>query len=327
MSLSSENVDGRTDKVTMPSNNTVLILTAPTASGKSQVALNVARQIPCEILSADSRQVYKHLTIGTAKPSPAERNSIPHHFVDSLEPDEAWNAGKFSQESRRITEEVFERDRVPFVVGGTGLYVKALVDGIVEMPEADLELRERISKRHEKEGLNKLAAELQKLDPNASQSIDLRNPRRVMRALEIYYMTGMTRAEIEKKTSEPLPYRFLWFGLNWDRGKLYARIEQRVDHMIEQGLIDEVRSILDKGYSKHCNALQSVGYAETIDYLEGKIKREEMVELIKQNTRRYAKRQMSWFGRDKRIRWIDIGSEEDLDNAVMTIVEQYRKSL
>lgn len=318
---------GQTDNIPGPEDKTVLILCGPTASGKSRVALRIGRLLPVEIISADSRQVYKYLTIGTAKPSPAELDTVPHHFIDSLKPDEPWNAGKFSREAGKVITEILNRRKIPFVVGGTGLYIKALVDGIVEMPEADPELRERILKRFEQEGLSKLADELQKHDPEAEKTVDLRNPRRVMRALEIYYMTGMTRSEIEDKTSEPLPYRVLWFGLNRERGQLYERVEQRVDHMIELGLIDEVSTVLEKGYSKHCNALQTVGYTETIDYLEKKIGREEMVKLIKQNTRRYAKRQMTWFGKERRIRWINIDSDDDLENAAMIIVEQYRKHL
>lgn len=311
----------------MAEQKTVLILSSPTGSGKTPVSLKVAEQVPVEIISADSRQIYKYLTIGTAKPEQSEIESVPHHFIDSLEPDAPWNAGKFSQEARKIITEIFDREKIPFVVGGTGLYIKALVDGIVDVPEVDLALRERISKRFEKEGLIVLVAELKKLDPVASETIDLLNPRRVMRALEIYYMTGMTRAEIEKKSSDPLPYRVIWFGLNWERGKLYQRIEQRIDSMVERGLVDEVRSILEKGYSKHTNALQSVGYAEAIDYIEGKINREEMVKRIKQNSRQYAKRQMTWFRRDKRIRWIDINSGDDLNKAAMFITEQYRKNV
>ncbi len=321
--LLSENGVGLTEIAAMSSQNTILILSSPTASGKSQTALHVADDLPVEIISADSRQIFKHMNIGTAKPGKKELDAIPHHFVDTLEPDKVWNAGKFAGEARQLIDKIFARGRIPFIVGGTGLYIKAMVDGIIDMPEVDLELRQRISARFEKEGLKKLVEELRRVDPSGSETIDLKNPRRVMRALEIYYMTGMTHAELEQKSHDPLPHRILWFGLNWDRGVLYNRIERRVDRMIEDGLIDEVRAILDMGYSKHTQALQSVGYAETIDYIERKINREEMIDRIKQNTRRFAKRQITWFGREKRIRWITVQADDDLKKGASKIIGQY----
>jgi tRNA dimethylallyltransferase len=285
----------------MVADKTVLILSSPTASGKSQVALQVARQIPVEILSADSRQIYKYLSIGTAKPSKSDLERVPHHFIDMLDPNEVWNAGKFAHESRRIIEEIFNRNRSPFIVGGSGLYIKALIDGIIDIPEPDPDLRQRILRLYESEGLSKLVDELDLIDPDTAKRIDTKNPRRVMRALEIYYSTGMTRSEIEKKSDDPIPYRVQWFGLKWNRGKLYERIENRVYNMIAGGLIDETKSILEKGYSRNQNALQSVGYTETIDFIGGMISRQDMIDRIKQNTRRFAKRQMTWFRKENRI--------------------------
>jgi tRNA dimethylallyltransferase len=308
----------------MVADKTVLILSSPTASGKSHVALQVARQIPVEILSADSRQIYKYLSIGTAKPSKSDLDRVPHHFIDMLDPNEVWNAGKFAHESRRIIEEIFNRNRIPFIVGGSGLYIKALVDGIIDIPEPDRDLRQRILRLYESEGLNKLVAELELIDPDTAKRIDTKNPRRVMRALEIFYSTGMTRSEIEEKSDDPIPYRVQWFGLKWDRGKLYERIEIRVDNMITGGLIDETKSILEKGYSRNRNALQSVGYTETIDFIEGKISRQDMIDRIKQNTRRFAKRQMTWFRKENRIQWLDVGTEDDLNRAADEIVRRYR---
>jgi tRNA dimethylallyltransferase len=308
----------------MIADKTVLILSSPTASGKSHVALQVARQIPVEILSADSRQIYKYLSIGTAKPSKSDLDRVPHHCIDKLDPHEVWNAGKFAHESRRIITEIFNRNRIPFVVGGSGLYIKALVDGIIDIPETEPDLRQRILLRYESEGLSRLVAELHLIDPHSTKGIDTKNPRRVMRALEIYYSTGMTRSEIEDKSDDPIPYRVQWFGLRWDRGKLNERIENRVDRMITEGLIDETKSILEKGYSGKHNALQSVGYTETVDYIEGKISRKDMIDRIKRNTRRFAKRQMTWFRKEKRIQWIDVGTEDDLNRAAEEIVQRYR---
>ncbi len=311
----------------MSGSKTVLILSSPTASGKSQTALHVASELPVEIISADSRQIYKYMDIGTAKPEIQDLRAVPHHFVDMLEPDKIWNAGKYARESRRKIDEIFKQDRIPFVVGGTGLYIKAMVDGIIDVPEVDDELRQRIAARFEKDGLKKLVEELRRIDPGGAELIDLKNPRRVMRALEIYYMTGMTRGELEQKSNDPLPYKVLWFGLEWDRGVLYNRIDRRVDKMIENGLIDEVQTLLEQGYSKFSQSLQSVGYAETIEYHEGRINREELIDRIKQNTRRFAKRQMTWFGKEKRIRWITVRSDDDLKTAAREIITYHTKNL
>jgi tRNA dimethylallyltransferase len=302
----------------------VLILSSPTASGKSKVALRVAETIPIEIISADSRQIFKYLTIGTAKPTRDEMAAVPHHFTDELEPGTPWNAGKFVLEARKRIKQVFDRGRIPCIVGGTGLYIKALIDGIVDLPEADSALRRSITIRFEQEGLAPLVDEFRRVDPIGSEIIDIKNPRRVIRALEIYYMTGMTRKEIQTKSEDPLLYPVLWFGLHWNRDALYKRINERVDRMMELGLIDEVRSILAMGYAKHINALQSVGYAETIDYLEGKYSGEELIQQIKQNTRRFAKRQITWFGKVEQIRWIEIQSENDFNKAALKITKEYR---
>ncbi len=322
--LLSVNEDGQTNVITMALKNVVLIVSSPTASGKTDVALQVAQQLPVEILSADSRQIYKYTTIGTAKPSKEELRAVPHHFVDMLEPDSQWNAGKFAAESRSLIQDIFKRNRIPFVVGGTGLYIKALIDGIADIPQTDRFIRQRLLNRYQREGLEKIVTELKRVDPYAAESIDTQNPRRVLRALEIYYMTGMTRAELERKSNDPLQYELLWFGLNWDREILYRRIEERVDRMIQQGLIEEVQSLLAQGYTENTQALQSVGYTEIIEYLKGKLSKEDAINLIKQNSRRFAKRQMTWFRKEKRIHWLDVRSEVDLENAAGVIVDKYR---
>lgn len=301
----------------------VLILTGPTASGKTQLSLNIARTIPTEILSADSRQVYKHLSIGTAKPTDRERAMVRHHFIDVIEPDESWNAGLFADRARRTIKQIFERGKIPFVVGGSGLYVHALVYGIADIPLVDKELRSTLKEKYINEGLTSVIEELKEHDPDALSKIDIRNPRRVLRALEIYYSTGLSRNELEKQSNVPLEYPVLWFGLRWDRKALYERIEQRVDTMISRGLIKEVETLRASGYHRHLNALQSVGYVEVLDYLEGKVDKEEMILKIKQNTRRFAKRQMTWFNREKKIKWIDIQCEEDLERAAQGIIDEY----
>jgi len=309
----------------MMSQDVVIILSSPTASGKTTVALNVSDHIPTEIISADSRQVFKHTTIGTAKPSAEQLQQVPHHFIDSLEPDENWSAGKFAEHSRILIKKILKQKKIPFVVGGTGLYIKALVDGIANLPEPNTELRQNLVSRYEQHGLESIVSELKQVDPESIHHVDLQNPRRVLRALEIYYMTGMTRGELETQSDDPLPYPVLWFGLNWNRDILYQRIEERVDRMIADGLTDEVKGLLERGYTNKTNALQSVGYVETIEYLNGRLSEDEAINLIKQNTRRYARRQMTWFRKEKRIRWLDIQSEADLEIAAGEIVQQYRK--
>jgi tRNA dimethylallyltransferase len=305
---------------------TVIILSSPTASGKTEVTFRIADQLPIEIISADSRQVFRLLSIGTAKPMPGERIRVPHHCVDMLEPTDDWNAGKFNEYARAIIPEIFGRGRIPCVAGGTGLYVRTLVDGIADIPETDPGIRTMLNSRLETEGLTALAAELRQIDTRFADAIDLANPRRVLRGLEIYYATGLPPGTVLEKETQPLPNPIAWYGLEWDRDKLYARIEERVDQMIERGLIDEVQKIRETGYDRTLAALQTVGYTEAFDYLEGKISRTEMIRLIKQNTRRFAKRQMTWFRKEKRIRWLPIRRASDLHRAADTIVREVSRS-
>jgi tRNA dimethylallyltransferase len=301
---------------------TVIILSSPTASGKTEVTLRIAGQLPIEIISADSRQVYRHLSIGTAKPMPDERNRVPHHCVDMLDPTEDWNAGKFTAYARAVIPEIFAREKIPCVTGGTGLYIKTLVDGIADIPETDPGIRTMLKDRLESEGLAILAAELRRIDSRFADAIELANPRRVLRGLEIYYATGLPPGTVLEKETQPLPNPIAWYGLEWDRNKLYARIEERVESMIERGLIEEVEKIRETGYDRALPALQTVGYTEVFDYLEGKCSRTEMIRLIKRNTRRFAKRQMTWFRKEKRITWLPIRRDSDLYRAADTIVRE-----
>ncbi len=307
-----------------PTTRPMLILSSPTASGKTEISVTVAEGLPVEIINADSRQVYKHLTVGTAKPEPGIRARIPHHFTDLLEPDGKWNAGIFAARCRELIPEISARGSVPFIVGGTGLYLKALIDGIIELPETDGALRDDLRRRAGSEGINALVAELTRYDPEYAAQLDLHNPHRIIRALEIIKQTGMTRREIERRT-QPTDISFLWFGLSWERKALYERINRRVDRMLAAGLIEEVQYIRSLGYSASLNALQTVGYKEVFSYLDGEIDRAEMVRLIKRNTRRYAKRQMTWFRNEDRIQWIGIEKEEDMVKAGRIIIEAYSR--
>jgi tRNA dimethylallyltransferase len=301
----------------------VLVILGPTASGKTTVALQVAKELGGEIVSADARQIYKLMNIGTAKPSRSERETVKHHFVDELLPDQDFNAGEFGKRGRRIIGEIYKRSKVPIVVGGSGLYIQALIDGFFEGPPADSAVREFLTNRLEKEGAEVLLHELCRVDPGAASKMLPSNTRRIIRALEVYSITGVRISELQK-IRVPEKLDTLISGLDWDRKLLYKRIEERVDAMMSDGLVDEVKDLLKRGYSPQLNALQTVGYAEVFQYLIGEFSYDRMIELIKQNSRRYAKRQLTWFKKDKRIKWYSVKGEEDLEGIAKRIMEVYK---
>jgi len=302
----------------------VLVILGPTASGKTSVALLLAQDLGGEIISADARQIYKFMDVGTAKPSKSQLEAVRHHFVDELLPDQNFNAGEFGKWGRKIIGEIFQRGNVPIVVGGSGLYVQALIDGFFDGPPADSSVREFLGKRLEQEGVEALWKDLHKIDPDAAVKMLPSNTRRIIRALEVYSITGVRISELQK-TRIPEKLDAVMMGLNWDRKSLYKRIERRVDSMIGEGLVDEARDLLRRGYSPNLNALQTVGYAEVFEYLKGDFSYERMIELIKQNSRRYAKRQMTWFRKEKRIEWFDIQDEAELPRIARNIAARFRR--
>lgn len=301
----------------------VIVIVGPTCSGKTKVACSVAEKLHTEILSADSRQVYKHLTIGTAKPSAVELIRIKHHFIDFLEPDENYNVSKFETDALVLIEKLFSEKKIPVVAGGSGLYIKALTEGIFNSVDVDEEYRDELKLKREKYGNEFLYDELKKIDPQSALSILPQNWKRVMRALEVFHLTGEQIWKFQKSYSRDNSINFIRYGLNWQREKLYLNIEERVDAMIAAGLVEEVKNILSMGFSKNLNALNTVGYKEIISYLENEITLERAVELIKRNTRRYAKRQMTWFRKDDKIKWLDINSEEDLELSAEKILNDF----
>jgi tRNA dimethylallyltransferase len=290
----------------------VIVILGPTASGKTFSGIETAKKLDTEIISADSRQIYKYLNIGTAKPEPIELNAVKHHFIDELAPDIDFNASKFEIDSLKIITELLDKDKIPVVVGGSGLYIRALVNGIFDAAEADEGLRKHFLAIKEEKGIEYLYKELEKADPVSSAKMLPQNWKRVMRALEVFYVTGkpiwQVQAEYKRKTN----IKFVQFGLNWNRDVLYDRINRRADQMIENGLIDETKKILSMGYGKELNSMNTVGYKEIISYLEGEYPLETAVELIKRNTRRFAKRQMTWFRKDQTINWFELSKPEDL---------------
>ena len=282
----------------------VIVITGPTCSGKTEVGILLAQKLHSEIISADSRQFYKLLDIGTAKPTFEDLKLIKHHFMSFLEPDKEYNVSKFESDALKILNELIERDKIPIVVGGSGLYIKALTEGIFNSVDVDDEYREELKEKREKFGNEYLYEELKKVDLQSASKMLPQNWKRVIRALEVFHVTGEPIWKIQDSYERKTDYKFILFGLNWEREKLYRNIENRVDKMIETGFVDEVKNILAFGYSKELNALNTVGYKEILSYLENEITLERAIELIKRNTRRYAKRQMTWFKKTKNINWL-----------------------
>jgi tRNA dimethylallyltransferase len=302
----------------------LLALVGPTASGKTHLSILLAQQLNGEILSADSRQVYRYLNIGTAKPTEEERRMVPHHFVDFLEPSEEYSAGTFGHEARQRALVVFSRNKCPILVGGSGLYVKAVIDGFFEGPGKDPELREQLESQLSAEGPETLLSALEKIDPMTAGRMDLSKPRRIIRALEVYHITGKPLSEFHREQSTAPPFDIVQFGLQWERKSLYRRIDARVDAMLSAGLIEEVKGLRERGYGPTQNALNTVGYREVFEFLDGKITHDNMVDLIKRNTRRFAKRQLTWFRADSRIAWLRVDERIPLEEFVRGIVAGYR---
>ncbi len=302
----------------------ILIVVGPTASGKSILGVRLAQILDGEIISADSRQIYSDLSIGTAKPSLNDRGGIPHHLMDCYPLEKHCTAGQFSIESERIIEDIISRNHVPVIVGGSGLYVQALVDGIFEGPEAPNELRQRLYERLQREGGEVLLEELRSVDPVIAQTMNPKTTHRIIRALEVYEYTGVPLSKHHILQNRESRYDPFFAGLAWDRRQLYERINTRVDSMIEHGLIDEVRQLDRRGYNESFHALQTVGYQEVFAFLRGEYSEAEMLRLLKRNTRRYAKRQLTWFRRDKRIHWYHISDDSGIGALADLIASEFR---
>ena len=301
----------------------VLVLVGPTCSGKTAVSLVLATRLNGEIISADSRQVYKYLDVGTAKPSPGEREKVRHYFVDELTPDREFNAGQFGEQGRDVIRKILKRNRLPIVVGGSGLYVRSLIDGLFEGPGADQAFRV-VMEGHLKEGrLEMLLDELKRIDPESAARIDPTKPRRVIRALEVHRSSGKPLSQLQRELKVRVDFTPVLFGLRWQREVLYGRIEERCEQMIDQGLFAEVENLQAMGFDDSLNALKTVGYAEGFAYGRGEISYNEFVRLFKQNSRRYAKRQMTWFRRDTRIRWIEMNEKRSAQDAAREIVSMF----
>ena len=282
--------------------------------GKSNLGIELAKSLNGEIISADSMQIYKDMNIGTAKVMPEEMQGIEHYMLDFVSPDERYNVSEFKNKAEEAIKRVLSKGKVPIIVGGTGLYIDSLIYGIeFQQEEFDEDYRNSLNEIADKGGLDELYNEAKKIDPKAMEKISPNDKKRIIRVLEIYHKTGKTKTEqeIESRKNEP-QYDYYVFAINMDRQMLYDRINKRVDKMIEAGLIDEVKSILEK-YKKLPTAMQGLGYKEVVEYLEGQASKEEMIEKIKQETRHYAKRQLTWFRKNKETIWLN-GEEEVTKN-------------
>lgn len=278
----------------------LLVIVGPTGSGKTDLSIRLARHYGAPILSTDSRQFYRGMPIGTAQPTPDQLQAAEHHFIASHDLKEDLNCGSYETQALSCLEKLFAKHDWVIAVGGSGLYVRALCEGMDDLPQADPELREALSRRLETEGVDALAAELRTLDPAYYATVDRRNPARVMRALEVCLQTGRPYSEQRTGVRRPRPFGIVKAGVDLPREELYARIDRRVDRMVADGLEAEARALYPY---RSLNALQTVGYREFFDYFDGRTSYEEAVSLIKRNSRRYAKRQLTWFRRDPEIRW------------------------
>lgn len=299
----------------------ILILCGPTAVGKSRLALELAEKFQGEIISADSQQVWRELDIGTAKPSPIDRAHVPHHLIDVASPDETFDVSRYAALADTAIAEIAARGKLALVVGGAGMYIRILLYGLCEAPPQDLGVRRHFAVRMAKEGLTALYAELEKIDPAAAQKIHPNDKTRTLRALEVYKITGKPISKFQQTHAFRHPrYEALQIGLNCDRSLLHQNIERRTDWMIANGWAEEVRELL-KFYPQDCQALQSIGYKQLIHHLQGIIPLEEAVEKIKQQTRAFARRQLTWFRADKKINWFDANKLNDIQTLLSRFMQ------
>ncbi|WP_024834368.1 tRNA (adenosine(37)-N6)-dimethylallyltransferase MiaA [Ruminiclostridium josui] len=302
--------------------NRVIVIVGPTASGKTNLSIELAKRMNGEIISADSMQIYKYMDIGTAKPTKEEMQGIKHYLIDEVFPNEDFNVVRFKDLAEKYIDTIIEKGKQPIVAGGTGLYISSLINNInFSESESDWELRETLKKEAEELGPEFLHKKLQEVDPDSALNIHPNNIKRVIRALEVYYQTQKP-ISYHNKVSRSIPprYQFVLVGLNMDRQVLYERINKRVDIMIQNGLVDEVKQLVDLGYADSIISMQGIGYKEILEFLKNNITLEQAIENIKQGTRRYAKRQITWFKRINGIKWFII---DDSGNNINVINEVY----
>ena len=299
----------------------VIVICGPTASGKTGLSIELAKQINGEIVSCDSMQIYTDMSIGTAKPTVEEMQGIKHYLIDCVSPDVRYSVADYKKDATSAIKEIISKEKVPIIVGGTGLYLEALIYGIeYNEIEVDLEYRKHLEEIEKEAGLEELYEKAKAIDEEAMKKISPNDKKRIFRVLEIYHSTGKTKTELEKESRKGPDFDYLLFGINMDREKLYERINKRVDNMMKSGLIDEVKALINK-YKELPTAMQGLGYKEVVEYLNGATTKEEMIEKIKMETRRYAKRQLTWFRKYKNIIWLN--GLDNVQNNIRIILEEY----
>ena len=307
----------------------MIVITGPTATGKTALGVAVAKAVDGEVIGADSMQIYRYMDIGTAKPTPAEMDGVPHHMVDIIAPAENYSVSRYVEQATAVADDILARGRVPVVVGGTGLYIDSLVAGR-EFAEnqSDPKLRSMLEQQYDEHGGEAMRAMLHSFDPDRAEKLHPADKRRIVRAIEVYLLSGDTiTAHDERTKAVPKRYNAVTYALDFtDRADLYRRIDLRVDRMAVLGLFDEVRALLDRGVPDDCTAMQAIGYKEAVLALRGAMTREEALERIKQSSRQYAKRQLTWLRRDKDIRWVRWDKQPDIPSAAYRIANDWRAS-
>jgi len=290
----------------------LIILTGPTASGKTALSVKLAKRIGGEIISADSMQVYRHMDVGSAKVTVEEMDGVPHHLIDVLDPQDAFNVVVFQEMAKKAMEEIYQNGHIPIVAGGTGFYIQALLNDIdFTENDGDTEYRQSLEKLAAEQGANVLHEKLRAVDPASADAIHANNVKRVIRALEFYEQTGKRISEHnEEERQKESPYNFAYYVLNMDRARLYSRIDMRVDKMVEDGLVEEVEKLKAMGCTRDMVSMQGLGYKEILDYLNGELSLDEAIYVLKRDTRHFAKRQLTWFKREKEVSWI---TQEEFD--------------
>lgn len=301
----------------------MIVVTGPTGVGKTNIAIELALRLNAEIVSVDSRQIYRFMDIGTAKPTLEQRRLVPHHLIDIVYPDEYYSVYNFRNDALRTISQIRARGKIPLLVGGTGLYIDALTRGIFEGAPRNEQLRQELLEKESREP-GRLRKMLEGIDPEAASRIHVNDLKRTIRALEVWFQTGCTISQLQR-ASKPSG-NFTIVVLTRDRRELYDRINVRVERMIEEGLVEEVKSLLKMGYSKDLNALKTIGYQEVIEYLEGKESFERTVEKIKRNTRHFARRQLIWFRRYRDATWLNASDEKVLEKLMEMVSEDAQKN-
>lgn len=298
--------------------NKIIVIVGPTAVGKTYVSVELAKKLNTEIVSADSMQIYKEMDIGTAKITDSEMQGIKHHMLDIVYPNESFSVSDFKSKSEEIIDNILVNNHIPIIVGGSGLYVNSIIyDLDFGNAKSNEKIRDYYIYYHKEHGEDALYEKLQKIDPVAAEKIHKNNVKRVIRALEVYDITGTRFSELNTDIRKPSnKYECILVGLSMDRKILYERINYRVDKMVSEGLIEEVKSLLNKGYSRELVSMQGIGYKEIVEYLDGNLSLEDAINLLKRNTRRFAKRQYTWFLKDENVKWFDIKDINEIDTTV-----------